>query len=70
MTSEILQELEDNVGEMTKIIANQKFKVKDAQRFLDRYYNIIWKMEDLETSRNNWRDKYKRLTDSRENKNE
>lgn len=61
MTSEVIQELNDNFHKIQKIISNQKFTVGDAQRFLDRYYNVIRKMEDLETSRDNWKRKFQEL---------
>ena len=62
MTSEIQKELENNVKEMDKLISKQKFKVGDAQKFLERYFNIVRKMEDLESSRDNWRNKCKKLS--------
>ena len=61
MTSEILQELEKNVEQMELLISNQKFNVGDAQKFLQRYFNIVRKMEDLEKSRDNWKSKYLKL---------
>jgi len=61
MTSEILKELENNVIEMTKLINKQIFSVGDANKFLNRYSNIVRKMEDLETSRDNLRIKYNKL---------
>lgn len=61
MKSEILQELEHNVEEIEKLISKQKFSVEDAQKFLNRYFNIARKMEDLEKSRDLWKEKYKKL---------
>ena len=57
MKSEIIQEVEDNINQMQKLIENQNFKVKDAQRFLKRYFNILRKMEQLTESRDNWKRK-------------
>ena len=59
--SEILTELEDNIGKMEELIANQKFSVADAQKFLQRYFNIARKMEQLTISRDNWKAKYIKL---------
>ena len=61
MTSEILQELENNIEKMELLMSNQKFGVGDAQKFLQRYINIFRKMEDLEKSRDNWKQKYLKL---------
>lgn len=61
MTSEIIQELEENTNEMSDLIAKQKFTVGDAQRYLERYFNILRKMEQLETSRDLWKKKYMEL---------
>ncbi len=59
--SEILQELEDNVGKMEVLISKQKFTVSEAQKFLCRYFNIYRKMEQLVKSRDNWKSKYLKL---------
>ena len=59
--SEILQELEDNVGKMEVLISKQKFTVSDAQKFLYRYFNIYRKMEQLTKSRDNWKAKYLKI---------
>lgn len=61
MASEILQELEENVSQMRVLMGNQKFTTADAEKYLERYYNIVRKMEDLETSRDLWRDKFKEV---------
>ena len=58
MVSEIQKELEENVAKMRELMQNQKFTTGDAEKFLARYFNIARKMEDLETSRDLWRDKY------------
>ena len=55
MVSEILQELEDNANQMRNLIDLQKFSVGDAGKFLSRYFNIVRKMEDLETSNDSLR---------------
>jgi len=55
MKSEIIQEVEENINQMQKLIENQSFKVKDAQRFLKRYFNILRKMEQLTKSRDMWK---------------
>ena len=65
--NEIMQELKENIDEMNDLIENQLFNVKDAQKFLERCFNIQRSMEDLETSRDNWKSKYKKLKE--ENKN-
>ena len=59
--SEILQELEDNVREIEVLISKQKFTVADARKFLERYYNIYRKMEQLVISRDKWKNKYIKL---------
>ena len=61
MVSEIEQEMNENYGEMNKLIENQDFNVKDAHLFLIRYHNFIRRMQDLEASRDLWRDKYDEL---------
>ena len=57
----ILPELKENYKEMKNLIENQNFKVKDAEYYMERYYNIIRSMEDLIKSRDNWEMKYKKL---------
>ena len=59
--SEIIQEMEENMEQMEELIAKNNFTVKDAQRFLVRYYNIHRRMEQLVISRDNWRSKYWKL---------
>ncbi len=59
--SEILQELEDNIEEMSKLMDKQKFTVGDAQKYLRRYFNIARKMEQLTISRDKWKKKYEDL---------
>lgn len=61
MKSEILIEIEKNYKEMQDIIAMQKFSAGDAQRFLDRYFNYVRKMEQLIISRDIWKKKYEEL---------
>lgn len=61
--SEILQELEDNLTEINKLVFEQKFTVGDAHKFLKRYGNFARKMEQLSESRDNWKDKYNKLKD-------
>lgn len=61
MTSEIILELQKNVGAMEKLISNQKFTVGDAEKFLTRYFNVLRKMEQLVESRDLWKEKYKKL---------
>ena len=51
MTSEIQKELEDNFKEMQKLLESQTLTVGDGQRYLERYYNTMRKMQDLEKSR-------------------
>ena len=38
--SEILEELERNYKDMKLLIGQQRFKVVDADYFLERYYNV------------------------------
>ena len=59
MVSEIQKEMEKNYEEMNILIGKQVFTVEDAQKFMERYHNIIRKMEDLETSRDLWKEKYR-----------
>jgi len=59
--SDILIELEENVGKMEDLIRKQKFNVIDAQKFLMRYLNIYRKMEQLIISRDLWKKKYQEL---------
>ena len=61
MTSEIIQELEENVGKMADLVSKQKFCVADAQKFLARYFNILRKMEQLSESRDKWKAKALKL---------
>lgn len=56
--SEILRELEDNYMKLSSLIGKQLFTVKDAENFLQRYYNVLRKVEQLTDSRDNWRKKY------------
>lgn len=65
--NEIMQELKENMGEMTALIENQLFNVKDAHKFKERYFNIFRSMEDLEASRDNWKSKYKKLQEKIKN---
>jgi len=57
MTSAIIQELRDNVIILNRIIDNQGFTIKDAKHFLSRYINIERAMEDLESSRDKWKER-------------
>jgi len=59
--NEIMQELLENVRKIEGLISNQKFKVEDAQKVLNRFSNIYRSMEDLEKSRDNWKAKYFKL---------
>ena len=61
MTSEILEELQENLKQMGDLIAKQKFTVGDGIAFNKRYFNYFRKMEDLEKSRDNWKKKYNQL---------
>jgi len=61
MTSEIIREMNVNFYKMRALILDQKFKVSDAQKFCERYYNFIRAIEGLEESRNKWREKCKKL---------
>ena len=76
MTSKILQEMKDNFDSMWNIIDEQVFTIKDAKRLLERYGNVIRKMEQLTESRDMWKAKHDKLKEasslgkvsSRENK--
>ena len=57
MESDIKSEMKENIIEMEKLIEKQKFSVKDANKFLDRYFNIFRRMEQLEASRDKWKAK-------------
>ena len=59
--SDILIELEENIQEMQKLISQQLFRVGDAMLFLERYYNITRKMEQLVISRGLWKEKYEKI---------
>jgi len=59
MVSEIQKELEENYEQMSILVGKQQFTVADAEHFMKRYHNIIRKMEDLETSRDLWKNKYR-----------
>ena len=61
MKSDVMQSMTESHELMQQLISKQKFTVGDAQKFMDYYYNIIRKMEDLEQSRNDWRKKYLEL---------
>lgn len=67
MTSEILEELKENLFEMEKLMDKQLFTIKDAKKYLERYFNIYRKMEDLIASRNNWKKKYMELKQEMKN---
>ncbi len=58
MTSEIEQELEENIKKMEVLIDRQKFTVGDAHTFLARYFNFLRKMQQLEKSKDMWKKKY------------
>ncbi len=58
MTNEIQQEMEKNLEIMEDLIEKQVFSVRDAHRFLARYYNAVRKVEQLEISRDKWKAKY------------
>jgi len=55
--SAILIELDENLKEMGKLISAQIFRVGDAELFLERYFNIRRKMEQLVASRDMWKAK-------------
>jgi len=56
--SEILVELDENIWNIKKLISEQKFKVSDAEKLLERYQNIYQRMSELVASRDLWRNKY------------
>ena len=53
--SEILQELENNLKTMELLVSGQKFTIGDANKFLERYYNVFRSMEQLTISRAKWK---------------
>jgi tRNA-dihydrouridine synthase len=60
MTSAIQQELEENIKQIRILINSQIFSVKDAESYLERYGNILLKVNELELSRDNWKAKFKK----------
>lgn len=62
MTSEIKLMMMENYKKAEELIANGEFKIGDAQKLLASYGRILDRMEDLETSRNNWKAECERLT--------
>ncbi len=67
--AEIINELKENFKEIKKIIESQKFTVKDANFYLERYYNIVRCIEGLEKSRDGWKYKYEKLKEKNERNN-
>lgn len=63
MVSEIQLEIREYRKKMEELISKRKFTVRDANVFLKRVYNYERKIEDLETSRNNYKGKYWDLRD-------
>lgn len=63
--SEILEELEQNYKEIKVLIGQQRFKVVDAEYYIDRYYNVIRHCESLAISRDNWKTKYEMLLEKK-----
>ncbi len=59
--SEILIELKENYTEMNKLIEEQNFKIKDAEYFMKKHFNVIRKFEQLVESRDKWKMKYQKL---------
>jgi len=55
--SEIIKELQNNYLRMQQLIKKQEFAVHDAEHYLNRYYNVLRKVEQLEISRNKWKKK-------------
>ena len=58
MASEIKDELVENYKKMRELMLNQKFRVADAEFFLERYHNVLRRMEQLEQSRDKWATKH------------
>lgn len=56
--SEIIREVQDNVDEIRNIINKQRLRVGDAEKYLERYTNILRCLEDLEMSRDRWKRHY------------
>jgi len=65
MKTEIQIEMKENIKEMEKLITSQKFRVADAQKYTERYFNIYRALEQTIKSRDNWKDKYLKLKDTR-----
>lgn len=59
MKSEIQKELIENYKVMNNLIDRQLFNIGDAKLFLERYGNVLLKMESLEKSRDLWMKKFK-----------
>lgn len=65
MTTEIMQELEENIKKLEELIENQRFRIGDAHNFLKRIINIYRSMENMEKSRDTWKKKYYELKSTR-----
>jgi len=63
--SEILEELEQNYKDIKLLINQQRFKVVDAEYYIERYYNVIRHCESLLKSRDNWKRKYELLVNKK-----
>lgn len=61
MASEIIEEAKTNYKEMEFLIGEQTFNIKDAKAYMQRYGNVLNKLEQLERSRDNWKYKYEKI---------
>lgn len=66
MTSQIQQTLMNNYKEMEMLIDKQIFNIEDAKLFLKEYHKVIMKVEDLEKSRDLWKNKFDELKEKSE----
>ena len=63
--SEVIIRLEKDLERMEELIRDQKFRIVDAQKFMERGINILRKMEQLTISRDLWKKKYEDLREAK-----
>lgn len=51
----ILKEYKQNLKEINGLIDKQLFTIGDANKYLQRYTNLVRALEDLEESRDKWK---------------
>jgi len=57
----------EHLKDMERLIRNQKFCIVDAQIFLEVALKLYRSVEQLEQSRDNWKFKYEKLKEKKEN---